>query len=87
MPITQCQARQDISGLIEKYQAMPKPNRQSITDALVAHLYNLTRDDFEHILGTFPLVLPDDAEEEARKEALLVVYDRFSDQVRDWSRQ
>lgn len=27
-------------------------------DALVAHLYGLSRDDFAHILGTFPLVFP-----------------------------
>ena len=33
MPITQRQARQEISKLIEKYQAMPKPNRQTITAA------------------------------------------------------
>ena len=30
-------------------------------DALVAHPYGLTRADFAHILGGFPLVFPDDA--------------------------
>ena len=27
-------------------------------DAIVAHLYGLSRADFAHILGTFPLVFP-----------------------------
>lgn len=27
-------------------------------DALVAHLYGLSREDFAHILSTFPLVFP-----------------------------
>jgi hypothetical protein len=55
-------------------------------DALVAHLYRLSRDDFEHILGTFPLVFPDDASGRVRKEALLAVYDRFTETVQDWPR-
>jgi len=33
MPITQRQACQEIFKLIENYQAMPKPNRQTITEA------------------------------------------------------
>jgi hypothetical protein len=37
MPITQRQARQEISGLIEKLQAMSKPNRQTITEVGVVH--------------------------------------------------
>ena len=50
-------------------------------DALVAHLYGLTHDDFAHILSTFPLVFPDTAEGQARKETLLTVYDRFADVI------
>ncbi len=46
-------------------------------DALVAHLYRLTRDDFAHILGTFPLVFPNDDAGERKKAALLAVYDKF----------
>ncbi len=30
-------------------------------DAIVAHLYGLSRDDFDHIRGTFPLGFPDTA--------------------------
>ena len=45
-------------------------------DALVAHLYGLTRDEFDHILGTFPLVFPDSDEGRARRAALLAVYDK-----------
>lgn len=56
-------------------------------DALVAHLYGLSREDFWHILGTFPLVFPDDEEGRARKEALLAVYDRFGQVTKDWKRQ
>ena len=54
--------------------------RQSIRDeldALVAHLYGLSRADFAHILAGFPLVFPDDASGRAKKEALLRVYDRM----------
>ena len=37
-------------------------------DAIVAHLYGLTRDDFAHILTTFPLVFPNTPAGEAKKE-------------------
>jgi hypothetical protein len=46
-------------------------------DALVAHLYGLSRADFAHILGAFPLVFPNDAAGAAKKAALLAVYDHF----------
>jgi hypothetical protein len=39
MPITQRQARQEISKLTVKYQAMPKPDRQAITEAGVVHQF------------------------------------------------
>ena len=55
-------------------------------DALVAHLYGLTRADFEHILGTFPLVFPDTDEGRAKKESLLATYDSFTKQVKGWPR-
>jgi len=44
-------------------------------DALVAHLYGLTRGEFAHILHTFPLLFPDDAAGKAKRAALLAVYD------------
>ncbi len=47
-------------------------------DALVAHLYGLSRDEFDHILGTFPLVFPDNDEGRARRAALLAVYHSIS---------
>jgi hypothetical protein len=47
-------------------------------DAIVAHLYGLTRDEFAHILGTFPLVFPNDAAGEQKKAALTAVYDAFA---------
>jgi hypothetical protein len=56
-------------------------------DALVAHLYGLSHEDFEHTLGTFPLVFPDDEEGHAKKEALLNVYDEFARLVADWRRK
>ncbi len=40
-------------------------------DAMVAHLYGLTSDEFEHILGTFPIV------KEEVKEAALRAYYHF----------
>jgi hypothetical protein len=39
MPISQHQARQEISKLIEKYPVIPKPNRQTITEAGVVHQF------------------------------------------------
>jgi hypothetical protein len=47
-------------------------------DAIVAHLYGLSRDDLAHILGAFPLVFPHNAAGQAKKEALLAVYDAFA---------
>ncbi len=63
--------------------------RQSLRDeldALVAHLYGLTADDFAHILDTFPLVFPPDDEGQAKKERLLGVYERFGAVVAGWER-
>ena len=45
-------------------------------DALVAHLCGLSRSEFAHILGAFPLVFPDDAPGKAKRAALLAVYDK-----------
>jgi hypothetical protein len=56
-------------------------------DALVAHLYGLSRADFAHILDTFPLVFPNNDEGRAKKETLLAVYDRFASLVKDWPRR
>lgn len=54
-------------------------------DALVAHLYGLSRDEFDHILGTFPLVFPNDERGWARREALLDVYDQFAKITQGWA--
>ena len=40
-------------------------------DALVAHLYGLSRAEFAHILGAFPLVFAEDGAGRARKAGLL----------------
>jgi hypothetical protein len=48
----------------------------------VAHLYGLTRDEFDHIWGTFPLVFPDNEAGRARRAALLAMYDATSVQQR-----
>ena len=45
--------------------------------------YGLSRGDFAHILGTLPLVFPDDAGQ-ARKQTLLAVYDHFAEETEDW---
>jgi hypothetical protein len=45
-------------------------------DALVAHLYGLSRDEFAHILGAFPLVFADTPAGRQKKAALLAVYER-----------
>ena len=47
-------------------------------DVIVAHLYGLTRADFDHILGTFPLVFPDDDDGWAKREALLNTFDAWA---------
>jgi hypothetical protein len=46
--------------------------------AQVSHLYGLTRDEFAHILGAFPLVFPDNAAGQQKKVALLAVYERMA---------
>jgi len=47
-------------------------------DAIVAHLYGLSRAEFAHILGTFPLVFPATPEGQSRKDRLLDVYDAWA---------
>ena len=44
-------------------------------DALVAHLYGLSREEYDHILGTFPLVFPDSDAGRARRAATLAAFD------------
>jgi hypothetical protein len=58
--------------------AVDPAERQRIRDeidALVVHLYGLNRDEYDHILGTFPLVFPDTPEGQARRAATLATYD------------
>lgn len=47
-------------------------------DVIVAHLYGLSRADFAHILGTFPLVFPDDAQGKAKMAAMLALFDSLA---------
>ncbi|MBZ0314769.1 MAG: hypothetical protein K8L91_00005, partial [Anaerolineae bacterium] len=47
-------------------------------DALVAQLYGLSAAEFEHILGTFPLVFPNTPEGEAKKAKLLATFAHFA---------
>ena len=56
-------------------------------DALVAHLYRLSRDDFAHILATFPLVFPNDDTGQAKKQTLLAICDHFAEETKNWQRQ
>ncbi|MHB8627075.1 MAG: Eco57I restriction-modification methylase domain-containing protein [Aggregatilineales bacterium] len=46
-------------------------------DAIVAHLYGLSRADFDHILGTFPLVFPDTDAGHAKRAVLLETVERM----------
>jgi hypothetical protein len=55
-------------------------------DALVAHLYGLTRADFAHILATFPLVFPPTPEGQHKQEALLAEFERWAGLVAEWAR-
>jgi hypothetical protein len=48
---------------------------------MVAHLYGLTRAEFDHILGTFPLVFPDSEEGREKRAALLATYDAWAGQL------
>ncbi|MFO7538416.1 MAG: DNA methyltransferase [Chloroflexota bacterium] len=63
----------------DESQAATDPSqRQQLRDeldAISAHLYGLSRADFAHILGTFPLVFPNDPAGEQKKESLLITYD------------
>jgi len=59
--------------------------RQRLRDeinAIVAHLYGLSREDFDHILGTFPLVFPDSEAGKAKREALLTVYEAWAGKLK-----
>ncbi len=47
-------------------------------DAIVAHLYGLSRADFDHILGTFPLVFPNTDDGWQKRQALLDVYNAWA---------
>ena len=51
-------------------------------DALVAHLYGLSRDEFDHILRTFPLVFPssppNEEEGERLRERQLAVFEQMA---------
>lgn len=56
-------------------------------DALAAHLYGLTREEFDYILGTFPLVFPDTEEGWEARNRLLRVYDEFAGITEGWERE
>ena len=46
--------------------------------AIVAHLYGLSQEDFDHILDTFPLVFPDTDEGRRKREALLETFEAWT---------
>ncbi|MCP4358527.1 MAG: hypothetical protein GY796_10970 [Chloroflexi bacterium] len=46
-------------------------------DAIIARLYGLNRQEFAHILDTFPLVFPNTPEGQTKKEALLALFDHI----------
>jgi hypothetical protein len=50
-------------------------------DGLVARLYGLTRDEYAHVLASFPLVFPDNEAGAARRAEVLAAYDRMRELV------
>jgi hypothetical protein len=68
-------------GEVSLWPVVSPAERQRLRDeidAIVAHLYGLSRAEFEHILRTFPLVFPNTAEGEAKLSALLAMYDALA---------
>lgn len=74
-------------GLLPVVDEAGRQKLRNEIDAIVAHLYGLSRDEFAHILSTFPLVFPDDDTGKSKKEALLKEYDSWQSRVKDWSRE
>lgn len=72
-PVSPPRTRGGAGGGVEDRQTL-----RNELDALVAHLYGLSREEFDHILGTFPLVFPENEEGQARRARLLAVYDEFA---------
>ncbi len=83
-------ARQQIRRLIEKYRALSDMERKALSETNVVNQFitpllealgwpiqDPQRFKYELNLGTFPLVFPDDANGQAKKAAVLRVYDRF----------
>ncbi|MBL8131842.1 MAG: N-6 DNA methylase, partial [Anaerolineae bacterium] len=66
------------SAWTEASGATDPAERQRLRDAIdarVARLYGLARDEFDHILGTFPLVFPESDAGRTRRAALLAAFD------------
>jgi len=66
----------------ESFGATDADERQQLRDkidGMVAHLYGLSRAEYAHILSTFPLVFPDNADGAARRQAVLAAYDALAD--------
>lgn len=51
----------------------------------MAHLYGLSREGFDHSLGTFPLVFPNTDAGQAKRAALLAEYERSESQLKTTS--
>ncbi len=51
------------SDFLKKSDVSARQRLRGELDAIIAHLYRLSRDDFAHILSTFPLVFPDTTRE------------------------
>lgn len=60
-----------LGGVLDRQQVRDE------LDALVAHLYGLSKDDYAHILRTFPLVFPATAAGDARLSDTLRAWDRM----------
>ena len=72
---------QFITPLLEALGWRDPAERQRMRDeidVIVAHLYGLSRDEFAHSLGAFPLVFPDTPAGQQKKAALLAVYERMA---------
>lgn len=79
--------REEFAGLWESvmgttpHQSIGEGERQQLRneiDGLVARLYGLTSNEFDHILSTFPLVFPADEAGRRKREQLLEVFEGLS---------
>jgi hypothetical protein len=85
-PQFQAEHLADFSVILRDHLIVRGALNERQIDAVVVHLYGLSRADFDHILGTFPLVFPDTDEGWRKREELLDTYDAWTGVVQQWSR-